>query len=50
MEEYSQRMKCLNCGIEFVEKFKKGETCQGYFDCPNCGRNEVRSCGVPSNG
>lgn len=39
---YRMEMICDNCRIEQVKIFKKGEECNGFYLCPECGCVKLR--------
>lgn len=42
LKQYSPDCKCDNCGYEALRLFPKGQTSDGYFECPNCGCIKLR--------
>ena len=41
-EQYLQDCRCDNCNYEERRLFPKGQTSDGYFECPNCGCKKLR--------
>lgn len=41
-------MRCENCATTYIEEFDFGTTCEGLRKCPNCGCNEAKTQGIPT--